>query len=64
MAPDFAFDGAGRLTGFALGGGGAALSNENGMAASGVDTSAAELEGVVEFAGDDRTSCTALRRSE
>jgi hypothetical protein len=62
IALAFVFGGAGRVAGFA-GGGEEALSNENGIAASGAETSAAEFELALALAGEASTSCTALRRS-
>jgi hypothetical protein len=47
----------------ARGGGEASVSNENGIAASGADTSPTASELVLALPGAFNTSCTALRRS-
>jgi hypothetical protein len=58
------FAGVGRAIGLLAGGGGGdALSKENGIAASGAETSAAEFELALALAGAASTSWTALRRS-
>ena len=57
------FTGAGRAVDLLAGGGGDALSKENGIAASGAETSAAEFELALALAGAASTSWTALRRS-